>query len=54
MDRNPLTARINFYISAFFVGSFALFMTTYVIDALHEDNPITDIVAHAAEVQASE
>jgi hypothetical protein len=42
---NPLTQKVNFAISACFIGVFGLFMTTKIIDFAHADDPIVDAVA---------
>jgi hypothetical protein len=45
MRDNPLTQRVNFYISASFILVFGLFMTTKILDFAHADDPITNAVA---------
>lgn len=41
---NPLTQKVNFFISACFIASFGLFMTTKIIDFANGNDPIVDAV----------
>ena len=47
MQRNPLTQKVNFYISTCFIFVFGLMMTIKIIDFAQADNPFTNAVASA-------
>ena len=48
MRKNPLTQKVNFYLSICFIFVFGLFMTTKIVNAVRTnvstDNPILDSV----------
>lgn len=45
MSSNPLTQKVNFFISATFIASFGLFVTFQILEVAHASNPIRNAVA---------
>jgi hypothetical protein len=42
---NPLTQKVNFFISATFIAVFGIFLTSKILDVAQADDPIKDAVA---------
>jgi hypothetical protein len=49
MRQNPLTQKVNFYLSTCLILVFGIFMTIKITDFAHADNPITDTVVATQE-----
>lgn len=52
MQTGSLRSNINFYVGAFFVGSFALLMVTIVLRVALAEDPIADMLLRTIPAEA--